>query len=130
MKKLFAIVFLSLFPFASACPVKKGYLANGLIKNTYSTDVLAPVCGEMRDYLATNVFKTMRWIELYGLKNTNGGKLQIEVIKKLLNHNGYKEIGSQPTSKGMMWRYDKGSKTIMLMTAVNDPIILFAVAGN
>lgn len=130
MKKLIPIVCLALLPFASACPVKKGYLANGLIKNTYSTEVLAPVCGEMRDYVAQNVFKTMKWTELHGVKNTNGGLLQVAVIQKILTHNGFKETAAVPTEKGKMWRFDKGGKIIMMMTAVNDPIVFVAISGN
>jgi len=130
MKKMLFVLGLLTSSSALACPIKKGYIANGLIKNIYSTEILAPVCGELRDYVASNVFSTMKWTELYGVKNTNGGKLQIATIQRVMTHMGYRKVASQAISKGTMWRFDKGSKTIMMMTSINDPLILVSIAGN
>ena len=129
MKKLISLCVFALASAAVACPVKSGYIANGIVRNVLKPKEFVPMCS-LQATLQKQFFSTMRWTEVYGVENSNLGRLNIAYVITALKEKGFKQVASQPTEKGNVWRFDKGSQVVMVMTAANGPVIFLAIAGR
>lgn len=110
---------------AWACPIKKGFIANGVVKDIVH---MQPLC-EMNSSMKSLV-PTAKWVEVWGTSNDKKGALNVAYLFAALKEQGYKEVAAQKTAKGMVWRYDKGSKSITILSAINDPLVFLAIAGK
>lgn len=125
MKKLAVLALLSLLPLAAACPVKKGYIANGVVKDIGN---LAPLC-EMNSTMK-GMLDGARWVEVWSTSNDKKGALSIAYVIAGLKEKGWRQTAEKPTEKGKVYSFAKGGKTTVLLLGVSDPLVFVAIAGK
>lgn len=125
MKKLLLLVGAVLASNALACPVKKGFIANGLVKDTVKMEPLCELTPTMR-----GLVKGATWAEVWGTSNDRTGGLKVISVLNSLKTLGYREGSVQNTAKGKVWQLVKGNKVVVILTAVNDPLVFITIAGK
>lgn len=125
MKKLLLLAALTL-PAALACPVKPGYVANGLFRDASHT---TPICGPL--YLAfQHNMAGVKWTEMYALDPNRAGDLQAERILAAIQKSGYRSVKAQKTARSQAYQFQRGAHTITAVVGQSGPVRYLGLAGQ
>ncbi|GMA16821.1 hypothetical protein E5F05_16490 [Deinococcus metallilatus] len=126
MIKLLALTTLALASASLACPVKAGYVANGLFKDTSKT---TPICGPL--YLAfKNSMAGSKWTEMYALASDKIGQTQAGRILGGIQKSGYKQVRAQKTPRNEVYQFQRGGHVITAVLGISGPTRYLALAGQ
>ncbi|EYB68187.1 hypothetical protein DEIPH_ctg025orf0019 [Deinococcus phoenicis] len=126
MKKLLLLAAPLLASAALACPVKQGYIANGLFKDASQT---TPICGPL--YLAfKNSLSGAKWTEMYALAADRTGQGQAERILAGIQKSGYKKVRAQKGPRNETYQFQRGSHFITAVIGISGPTRYLGLAGQ
>lgn len=126
MTKLLALAALALASASLACPVKAGYVANGLFKDTSKTK---PICGPL--YLAfKNSMAGSKWTEMYALASDKTGQTQAERILGGIQKSGYRKVRAQKNPRNEVYQFQRGGHFITALIGISGPTRYLALAGQ
>ncbi len=126
MKKLSALAALLLTSVALACPVKQGYVANGLFKNTAGAK---PICGPL--YQAFRFSMTgVKWTEMYEVKAGRVGQLRTADFLNLIRRGRYRLMRQNKTVRSQVYLFERGSHSITVVVGVSGGAQYLGLAGQ
>ena len=125
MKKQVVTVLLALLPLASACPVKPGYIANGVVEDIPK---MTPLC-EVNTTVKALV-DGARWVEVWGTSSDKKGVQNVAYVIAALHQKGWRLTAEQPTQEGKVYRFEKGTQIIAMLLTISDPDVFITLAGK
>lgn len=108
VKKLFILAVLALASGALACPVKPGYVANGLFKNTSKA---APICGPLYQAFKYSLVG-VKWTEMYEVKNGRVGNLRTADFLALIQKRGYRNVKRKISARSQVYLFQRRNNSI------------------
>lgn len=126
IKKTLLFVFLLVFSVSLACPIKPGFVANGLIRDTVR---LIPMCGKLPPGLL-QVPEGVTWHELYGFGTTPTQKLKLVTLNAAIRAQGFKQVNTSKTDKLEVYQYAKDDKTVSILIYPYKTALFLSISGN
>ena len=131
MKRLLILAAFLCSTALAACPTHPGYIANGAAKQPSG---LQAICGQA--YATFNKSfagdPTVRWTELYGVKNSANATALAQQLRGSLERLGYVLAQNKRTADGLTLGFlnPNSRKIIVLSAMVAGPLVLISLAGN
>lgn len=126
MKTLSVLAALTLTPFALACPVKQGYVANGLFKNTAGAK---PICGPLYQTFRFSM-AGVKWTEMYEVKAGRVGQLRTSEFLALIRRGRYRLVKQSKTVRSQVYLFERGSHSITVVVGVSGGAQYIGLAGQ
>ncbi len=113
---------------AQACPIKKGYILNGLIKDSKQ---IYPVCNDIYKQFKKGATGA-KWTELYFIANDTSSAKKISTLVEQIKSKGYKqaEYNKQGNEALYVFANAKTKQTMSLIVKPTNKVFLLGVVGK
>lgn len=126
LRRLTLTAALVLAPAALACPVKQGYIANGLFKNTSQA---SPICGPLYQTFKFSM-AGVKWTEMYEVKSGRVGNRKTADFLALIQKSGYRNVKRKISARSQVYLFQRRNNTITLVVGTSGGMGYIGLAGQ